>query len=440
MIAVGASTILLATLIAQAALPARRSLLVLLGAVAACVWAASMNVAHTGDILAAVPWDVIVILISLGLFTEVLAETRIFPRLAVRLAEETRGDPRKILPALALAMWTISSLVNNLTALLLVLPVLLILFQLLGVTQRYVRFTLGVLLVACNLGGAATPIGDFPAILLLGSGAMQFSDYLRLAAPPTLIALMLLVALVSLFARPAEGMATGGLPARLAVSTMRALHRGYVVDRRRLGLSALTLAAMMAGWLLAPAAWHLRPELIALVGVTALLASQGKLGEQIVRRRVDAEAALFLVCLFVMVGVVERTGVFDAIADALLALPVSPALRLVAFLLVAGVLTGLFSAGPSMAALLIVANALAETLDPAAVYVGLALSVCAGSSLFLTAATSGPLAQSITERAHLSDASGAALRFDFKQFLPVGLLSFVVIESVAIGWSLWLAS
>lgn len=439
MIAITASSLLLVTLIAQAALPARRSVIVLAGAVAACFFAALMGVADTGAILAAVPWDVIVLLISLGLFTEVLAASRIFPRLAVRLAEVTRGDPRKILPALALAMWTISSLVNNLTALLLVLPVLLILFQLLGVTQRYVRFTLGVLLVACNLGGAATPIGDFPAILLLGSGAMQFSDYLRLAAPPTLIALAILVGVVSLGARPAEGMATAGLPARLAVSTMRALHRGYVVDRKRLVLSGLTLGAMMAGWLLAPASWHLRPELIALVGVALLLLTQGQLGEQLVRRKVDAEAALFLVCLFVMVGVVERTGVFEAVADALLSLPVSPSLRLVAFLLVAGVTTGLFSAGPSMAALLIVANALADTLDPAAVYVGLALSVCAGSSLFLTAATSGPLAQSITERAHLSDATGAALRFDFKQFLPVGLMSFAIIEGVAIGWALWLA-
>ena len=45
---------------------------------------------------------------------------------------------------------------------------------------------LEVLLVSCNLGGAATPTGDFPAILLLGS--MTFPDYLVRVAPVTTVA------------------------------------------------------------------------------------------------------------------------------------------------------------------------------------------------------------------------------------------------------------
>jgi hypothetical protein len=74
------------------------------------------------------------------------------------------------------------------------------------------------------------------------------------------------------------------------------------------------------------------------------------------------------------------------------------------------------------------------------VYVGLALSVCAGSSLFLTAATSGPLAQALTERADLRDTldTGARpLRFGFFQFLPAGLLSFAVIQCVAFAYAAW---
>jgi hypothetical protein len=69
--------------------------------------------------------------------------------------------------------------------------------------------------------------------------------------------------------------------------------------------------------------------------------------------------------------------------------------------------------------------------------VGLALSVCAGSSLFLTAATSGPLAQALTERADLRSPSGEVLRFGFLEFLPAGALSFCVIQCVALAWGLW---
>lgn len=89
-----------------------------------------------------------------------------------------------------------------------------------------------------------------------------------------------------------------------------------------------------------------------------------------------------------------------------------------------------------MAALLEVADVLARQFPPHAVFVGLALSVCAGSSFLLTAATSGPLLQTLTERAGLRDETGLPLRFGFFDFLPIGLLSFAVIESVAVGFAL----
>ncbi|MBL8910974.1 MAG: hypothetical protein JNM17_09755 [Archangium sp.] len=107
------------------------------------------------------------------------------------------------------------------------------------------------------------------------------------------------------------------------------------------------------------------------------------------------------------------------------------------FLVVAAVATGLFSAGPSMAALLEVADVLSKQHPSEPIYVGLALSVCAGSSLFLTAATSGPLTQSLVERARLRALDGRPIRFGFAEFLPVGLVGFTVILAVSIARTLW---
>jgi hypothetical protein len=106
------------------------------------------------------------------------------------------------------------------------------------------------------------------------------------------------------------------------------------------------------------------------------------------------------------------------------------------FLVMAGLVTGLFSAGPSMAALLDVAELLAARLPPTAVYVGLALSVCAGSSLLLTAATSGPMAQMLTERACVRDLERNVIRFGFLEFLPVGIQAYLIIQGVAVAYAL----
>ena len=295
---------------------------------------------------------------------------------------------------------------------------------------------MGVLLVACNLGGAATPIGDFPAILPLSGGRMTFVGYLQRAAPATLAALVILLSIVLLVVRPGRGVARDPVSAGLTRAIVLAMHRNVALDRRTFIPAAVSLALMLAAWTLLPASWGITPDLVCWLGVGLALALRHRLGEKLVRTGIDSEATLFLLSLFVMVVAVRKTGMFETVARSIQGLPISPTAQLVVFLLVAGIVTGIFSAGPSMAALLDVADSLSRRLPPEAVYVGLALAVCAGSSLFLTAATSGPLAQAITERADLRDPDGKRLRFGFFEFLPAGLLSFAVIEAVAIGYGL----
>jgi Na+/H+ antiporter NhaD/arsenite permease-like protein len=224
--------------------------------------------------------------------------------------------------------------------------------------------------------------------------------------------------------------------AAITVDTMTALYRHVRVDRRMLVPAAAALTAMIVAWMTLPPEKGATPELICWIGAGAALLVRPSLGERLIRHKVDVEAVLFLLGLFAMVVAVRRSGIFASIARALVALPIPPTAQLVVFVLAAGLLTALFSAGPSMASLLEVADVLARVHPPNAVYVGLALGVCAGSSLFTTAATSGPLAQALTERADLRDSEGRQLKFGFVEFLPVGILSFVVIEAIAIGYCL----
>ncbi len=432
----GLPLLLLGTIVLQALLPAHRLMIVLSGAGLACLASTTLGVASVGRILADVPWDVLVILVSLGLISELAASSRVFGVLAARACDVSGGNPRVLGILFVVGMYVMSGLVNNVTALLLVMPMLLVLFKLLGISQRYLTWTVGAILVACNLGGAATPIGDFPAVLLLGRGSMTFSAYLVRAAPATTVGLLVLVLIVFAVARPERDLEQSPLSSAISVRAVASLYRNVEVDRSLLVPTVLALSGMLAAWAFLPTSWGVTPEIVSWIGVVAALLARPKLGEELIRKRVDVEAALVLFALFVMVVAVRHSGMFTEIAGWIGTLSLSDTGKLVVFLLAAGVLTGLFSAGPSMAALLEVAEVLAQSQPPGAVYVGLALSVCAGSSLFLTAATSGPLAQALTERAELRSTDGVRLRFGFLEFLPVGLTSFAIIQAVAIAYAL----
>lgn len=438
-VSAGFALLLLAVVVAQAAWPSRRLLLVTGGAALACTAAAFTGVASAAAVFAAVPWNVLLILVALGLFTQRLADSQVFGLASVSLVRVARARPLALLVLGAAGTYAVSSVVNNLTALLVILPVLLTVYALAGVSQRFVVWALGTLLVACNLGGAATPIGDFPAVLLLGRGSMGFQDYLVRAMPPTVAALALLLGLACLF-RPARDVPATPLSRRLTLATLSRLYRGVRLDLRALLPCLLALAGMVAGWLLLPPAWGIGPELVAWLGAGVALAAAPARGEATLKRAVDVEAVLFLLSLFLMVGVVRETGLFHTLAQALQQAPLPPVGQLLLFLVVATLCTGLFSAGPSMAALLEVADVLTASFPAEVVYVGLALSVCAGSSLFLTAATAGPLMQALVERAGLTGSDGRPIRLGFREYLGVGALGAAVTLGVNVVVTLWRVS
>ena len=89
----------------QALLPRWRMLIVLGGAALSCLVTALLGVATTGAVFASVPWDVLTILISLGLFSELLVETRIFGLLALHSTQASQANPHRVALLFAVGMY-----------------------------------------------------------------------------------------------------------------------------------------------------------------------------------------------------------------------------------------------------------------------------------------------------------------------------------------------
>ena len=432
MVGIITTSILFVTLLAQALLPKRRLVLVLTGAALSVFVVLTTETATINDLYATIPWNVLVILVSLLLFTQVFVRSNVFGVISVRVAHASKGSEPALMLLFACAMFGLSCTLNNLTALLLCLPVMLTIMSSFVVSQRFVTVCLALVIVACNLGGAATPIGDFPAIVLLGTGAVSFNDYLVLALPTCVFTFAFVLAAFYLLVRRQSGAVGRSATSAVSLALLSEMFRRTRIKGAILVPAALVFLAMFALWVAAPESWHLPPDVVCFGGVSVLLLLSKSVGDTVAQRETDAEAILFFGALFLMVGAVSVCGVPNEIANRLLLLKEYPAALLILFLVAVSLLTAVFSAGPAMTACLPIAANLTSIYRPEGLYVAMAMSVCAGSSFLLTAATAGPLAQNIVERANMTVREGGSAKFTSGSYLSYGVLAWFMILIAAI--------
>ena len=423
-------TVMVATLIIQALIPARKMMVILSGATVAVTLAATLGNQRIGDIYSGVPWDVLVILLGLGIFSSLFARSRLFSALAVWCSRASRGKYLLILIMFSSIMFILSCTLNNLTALLLVLPVLLSILKALGATQEFIALCFSMVIVACNLGGAATPIGDFPAILLMGTGSISFVRYLLLAFPMCILLFGVILILFSVYNGRRGNEDAAPLERSLALISMAKLYRNFTIDKTILYPGIGVFCIMFGLWIVAGRI-GLSPGVICFLGVALLMIVKHEAAEDIVRHGIDFESILFLTALFLMVSCMAGSGILDAIAGFMTGYFKDTKMLVCALMICCGISTAIFSAGPSMATMLPIAQQIIAKggVPGETVYVGLALSVCAGSSFLLTAATAGPLAQSIVEKSGLTTREGQRATFDFMTFLPFGIFAYAIIQT-----------
>jgi Na+/H+ antiporter NhaD/arsenite permease-like protein len=240
----------------------------------------------------------------------------------------------------------------------------------------------------------------------------------------------ILTVLAALFYHKQERENPSTFERALALTAMARLYRHVTIDKTILYPAIAVFCLMFALWIMA-GDLGLSPGVICFIGVGIFMMIKHEAAEQIIRHEIDFESILFLTALFLMVSCMAGSGILDDIAALLAKHFTNPKMLVCALMLVCGISTAIFSAGPSMATMLPIAQQIIARGDVAGdtVYIGLALSVCAGSSFLLTAATAGPLAQSLVEKSGLSTRDGDSATFNFMTFLPFGVVAYAVIQT-----------
>jgi Na+/H+ antiporter NhaD/arsenite permease-like protein len=121
-----------------------------------------------------VDWNVIFLLVGMMIIANVLRETGLFQWVAVQAVRLGRGDPFRILVILSLVTATSSAFLDNVTIVVLIVPVTL--FVAASLKASPLPFLISEIL-ASNIGGTATLIGDPPNILIASAAGIDFLTF-----------------------------------------------------------------------------------------------------------------------------------------------------------------------------------------------------------------------------------------------------------------------
>jgi len=375
-----------------------------------------------------IDWDTIGLITGLMILVAISRRSGMFQYLAVWLAQRVKANPAGILLMLQIATALLSAVLNNVSTVLLIVPVTLAIVEELEVPLFPFLFAE---VFASNIGGTATLIGDPPNILIGSATGLDFNDFIVNVAPVTVLVMAVQAAMVhfiwgrSLRASPES---------RVLVMGMNA--PGLITDRPLLRRSAVVMIAVLIAFVFA-GPLHLQPATIALAGAAALMVldnwkHRGTKQADNVRNtfaEVDWATIFFFIGLFVVVHAVEVSGLLRVAADRLVTLTGGRIAVAGAIILWASaLLSAVFDNIPFVATMIPLIKGMAgayggpREIEP--LWWCLSLGACLGGNGTLTGASANLTIAGIAER--------NGIRFGFVRYLvygvPMTLVSIVICQ------------
>ena len=258
-----------------------------------------------------IDFNTVGLLTGMMLLISVIKETGLFSYLAIKIAKKTEGDGWRILLWFSLFTAIASALLDNVTTVLLIAPITILIAEMLDISPF--PFLIAEIL-ASNIGGAATLIGDPPNILIGSATDLSFLDFLLHLGPVSVIVMIVTLFAMKILFR--ERLRAKGEDRRSVLEGMdeSKVIKDTVLLRRSLIVLGLTIAGFMLHDLL-----DLKPATVALAGGGILLIWSGT---DIEKRLEEIEwpTLFFFMGLFVLVGGLEKVGILEALARGVLSL------------------------------------------------------------------------------------------------------------------------
>jgi Na+/H+ antiporter NhaD/arsenite permease-like protein len=354
----------------------------------------------------AIDFNTIGLLAGMMLMVKLTETTGVYNWLAIRAGQLSQGRPLAIVLALSVTTAVLSAFLDNLTTILLMVPITFLLADALDIDPIPLVI---IEVIASNIGGTATLIGDPPNIIIAGATGLSFGEFIVNLAPIAALTFLVVTAGLYRLYRPELQVDPKARKRVMELDAARSIEDSAEL-RRTMPILVGTILVFFAH-----KALGLEPATVALAGATAmLLVSRQPLDRSLAG--IEWPTLFFFMGLFVMVGALEETGAIGEVADGIGNLTDgSRSAELLGILWASAIGSGIVDNIPFTATMIPVVEELqaGQGTGDDAYWWALALGACFGGNATLIAAAANVAAAGMARR--------AGRPIGFVQFLKVGL-------------------
>ena len=257
-----------------------------------------------------IDFNTIGLLLGMMIIVAILAETGIFQYVAVRASKASKANLWKLMLMLCTFTAVTSMFIDNVTTILLMVPVTISVFRVFKVSP--IPFILAQVL-ASNVGGAATLIGDPPNIMIGSAANIDFSSFIIHMGPTIFVSFIVSLVLLRILFRK---------DLRSQVHNFEELQKEdekKLVKDKVLLKKSIVVLLLVVGLFVIHGSLHLEPSVIALGGA-ALLMVITKARPERVFHEVDWSTLIFFTGLFIIVGAAEHAGTIELLSSTALSI------------------------------------------------------------------------------------------------------------------------
>jgi Na+/H+ antiporter NhaD/arsenite permease-like protein len=338
-----------------------------------------------------IDWNTLGLLTGMMLMVKITEPTGVYTWLAIRAGQLSQGRPLAVVISLATTTAVLSAFLDNLTTVLLIVPITFLLADALDIDPIPLVI---IEIVVSNIGGTATLIGDPPNILIAGATGLSFTAFIINLAPLAAVTFcvvtggLYLVYRRRLHVEPEARRRVMALDARRSIEDAREL-------RRTVPILLATILVFFTHQAL-----HLEPATVALAGATAMLLISSQPLERALAG-IEWPTLFFFIGLFVMVGALKEVGAIDEVARGIANITEgNRSAELLGITWAAAIGSGLVDNIPFTAAMIPVVEQLQAGNDGDDAYWWvLAIGACFGGNATLVAAAANVAAAGMASRA-----------------------------------------